>query len=132
MSNPENVEPRTPTPHNHALWKFFHDEHGLTLTESEIYEIERVVSAQLQQERDALSEQCIQIDSRDELAKIKSRTSKRLTYVTDQWGGEDVTHFELQWRKQTCQVTVTDEKIEFFVFGKVNKDSVNYFEITPL
>jgi len=33
----------TPTPHRYGLWKFFHDEHGLLLTVSELDEIEREV-----------------------------------------------------------------------------------------
>lgn len=40
--NPQ-TEQSTVEPHNHRLWKFFHDNHGLTLTESELNDIIREI-----------------------------------------------------------------------------------------
>lgn len=63
----------------------------------------------------------------------KYRTSKRINFATDSWGGREVTHLEIAWgQKGPLQITITDEKIH--VIGPcfdVDKHSVNAMDITP-
>lgn len=47
-------ESTTPTPYRHELWQFFHDNHGLTLLESELEDIAQAVNRQLGVEKSEL------------------------------------------------------------------------------
>ena len=42
----------------------------------------------------------------------KTFTSKRIAYVTDEWGNEDVTHLEILWNGETLRMTISDDRIK--------------------
>lgn len=58
------------------------------------------------------------------------RTSRKLPFITDTWGNEDVTHFELHHLGKTLQVTCLPDKIKINGFVKVTQTAMNAFEIT--
>ena len=37
--------------------------------------------------------------------------SKRIAYVTDQWGLRDETHLEIEWNGETLRMNITDDRI---------------------
>jgi len=62
----------------------------------------------------------------------KYKTSKRIRFASDTWGGQDETHLELEWCNQTLMIDITDERIHIVgpVF-RANQHSVNALDITP-
>jgi hypothetical protein len=59
-------------------------------------------------------------------------TSKRIKFATDEWGGRDETHIEIEWNGQTLMIDITDERIRFVgCCFEVDKHSVNAMDITP-
>ena len=67
---------------------------------------------------------------KDLSAYLRFRTSRKLPFVTDHWGGQDVTHFELHHFGKTLQVTCYSDRIELYGFVKVTQDAVNHHVIT--
>lgn len=59
------------------------------------------------------------------------RTSRKLPFVTDSWGGQDQTHFEIHHLGKTLQITCLEDRIEVFGFMNVKQDAVNHFYLTP-
>jgi hypothetical protein len=58
------------------------------------------------------------------------RTSKRITFATDSWGGEPVTHLEIQWGGSTLMMDIAEEKIHLVgPCFKVTQESVNACDI---
>lgn len=60
----------TPTPFRYELWKFFADNHGLTLTESELVDIIQAVDSQLSKELSMAKAQLKAVD--DSLERCKT------------------------------------------------------------
>ncbi|MEK0451174.1 MAG: hypothetical protein RL088_3442 [Verrucomicrobiota bacterium] len=63
---------------------------------------------------------------------LKYRTSKRINYATDSWGGQDETHLEIDWRGRSLMIDINEDRIH--VVGpcfEVDKHSMNAMDITP-
>ena len=62
----------------------------------------------------------------------KYKTSKRIRFASDNWGGQDKTHLELEWHGSTIMIDITDELIHIVgPFFKANQHSINALDITP-
>jgi len=65
-------------------------------------------------------------------ASSKYRTSRRIKFVCDDWGGKEETHMEIEWNGQTLFIDITDERIH--IIGPcfdVFKDAVNAMDMKP-
>jgi hypothetical protein len=62
----------------------------------------------------------------------KYKTSKRIRFASDNWGGRDETHLEIAWAGQTIMIQITDELIHIVgpIFT-VNQTSLNAVDIVP-
>ena len=79
---------------------------------------------------DALDALVQQHGYKDLSAYLGYRTSRKLPFVTDSWGGKDETHFELHHLGKTLQITCLEDRIEVNGFVKVTQNAVNAFELT--
>lgn len=62
----------------------------------------------------------------------KYKTSKRIRFATDNWGGRDETHLEIAWGGTALMVDITDECIHIVGPGlEVKQHAVNALNITP-
>jgi hypothetical protein len=65
-------------------------------------------------------------------ASSKYRTSRRIKFACDDWGGRDETHLEIEWNGQTLMLDITEARIH--IIGPcfdVQKDAVNAMDLTP-
>jgi len=62
---------------------------------------------------------------------LRFRTSRKLPFVSDSWGGQDITHFELHHLGKTLQITCYPDRIELSGFVKVTQTCLNLHVITP-
>lgn len=60
------------------------------------------------------------------------RTSKVINFATDQWGGQDVTHLEIQFGHRVMQLTFKNDTIEMGGFVRVEQTAVNFHVIHQL
>ena len=79
---------------------------------------------------DALDALCKEHGYKDLSEYLKFRTSRKIPFVTDSWGNQDVTHFELHHFGKTLQFTCLPDKIKVYGFVKISQRAVNLHEIT--
>ena len=63
--------------------------------------------------------------AREEQGVTTKNASKRIAYVTDNWGREDVTYLEILWNSETLTMTISDDRITL-TGPQFDLDKTNY------